>query len=276
VASVDKSGTIIEDGAVKKGRQCRSGVVGWALAVTALLIAVPPLASATAVVPNAQAAVEGDESNVYPFHCSVLQTSQRYQQIYLGSEVGTGVITEIRFRQDGVFGGAFGPTITNGITITLSSTTAAPDGLSNTFASNIGADVTTVFSGDLTLSSATSAAVPRPFDIVILLQTPFSFNPSGGLNLLLDVTIPTCVSTTLFDMQNSDGDSVSRAATSDSGSGSLTADFSDTRGLITQFTTGVSPPPIPTLSEWAQIGMALILVAVAIWGLRRRRTLGTA
>ena len=34
--------------------------------------------------------------------------------------------------------------------------------------------------------------------------------------------------------------------------------------------------PIPTLSEWAQLGMALILTAVAVWHLRRRRPLGTA
>jgi hypothetical protein len=33
---------------------------------------------------------------------------------------------------------------------------------------------------------------------------------------------------------------------------------------------------IPTLSERAQFGMALILVAVAVWHLRRRRTLRTA
>ena len=33
--------------------------------------------------------------------------------------------------------------------------------------------------------------------------------------------------------------------------------------------------PVPTLSEWAQVGLAMVLAAVAVWGLRRRRTLGT-
>jgi hypothetical protein len=31
------------------------------------------------------------------------------------------------------------------------------------------------------------------------------------------------------------------------------------------------PETIPTLSEWAQLGMVLILVGVAVWHLRRRR-----
>ena len=126
--------------------------------------------------------------------------------------------------------------------------------------------MTTVFSGNLTLSSAASAAVPRPFDIVIPLQTPFSFNPAGGLNLLLDVTIPTCVSTTRFDSQNTLGDSISRARHS-SNSSSPTADSSDTIGLVTQFTITEA---IPTLSEWAMIGMVLILAGIAVWHLRPR------
>jgi hypothetical protein len=189
----------------------------------------------------------------------------RYQQVYLGPEVGSGTITQIAFRQDGGGGGAFGPTTINGITITLSSTSAAPDGLSNTFMSNVGADETTVFSGNLTLSSPASLADPKPFDIVIPLQTPFPFNAASGLNLLLDVTIPTCVTTTIFDAENTAGDSVSRVSALDSSSATGST---DTTGLVTQF-TGVSTP-IPTLSEWAMICMVLILVGIAVWHLRRR------
>ena len=91
---------------MRTARQGPKGIAGWTLAIAALLIAVPPVASATVVVPNAQATVEGNGNNVIPFSCS---SATRYQQVYLGSEVGTGMITEIRFRQDGVFGGAFGP-----------------------------------------------------------------------------------------------------------------------------------------------------------------------
>jgi len=251
---------------MREERQRRSRVVGWALAIATLLIVVRPAESATVVVPNAQTAVEGNADNVSPFSCSVVGGSMRYQQVYLGPQVGSGTITEIRFRQDGGNGAAFGPTTINGITITLSSTSAAPDGLSATFANNVGADVTTVFSGNLTLSSAACGAGPCPFDIVIPLQTTFPFNAGSGPNLLLDVTIPTCVTTTPFDAQNTIGDSVSRA--NDTNSGSSTATTVDSLGLVTQF-TGVSTS-IPTLSEWAMIGMVLILAGIAVWRLRRR------
>jgi membrane protein implicated in regulation of membrane protease activity len=41
---------------------------------------------------------------------------------------------------------------------------------------------------------------------------------------------------------------------------------------IATLTVAVIPPSgIPTLSEWAQLGMVLILVGVAVWHLRRRR-----
>jgi len=218
------------------------------------------------VVPNAQTNVEGNSANILPFGCVVTSASMRYQQVYLGPEVGNGTITEIRFRQDAPAVVPFGPNTINGVTIALSSTSAAPDGLSTTFANNIGADVTTVFSGNLTLSSAACGAGPCPFDIVIPLQTTFPFNGGSGPNLLLDVTVPSCVTTTPFDAQNTIGDSVSRANATNSGSS--TAPTVDSLGLVTQF-TGVTTS-IPTLSEWAMIGMVLILAGIAVWRLRRR------
>jgi hypothetical protein len=60
--------------------------VGWALAIVALLlITVPPVASATVVVPNAQTGVEGNANNAFPFRCFAFFASMRYQQVYLGS-----------------------------------------------------------------------------------------------------------------------------------------------------------------------------------------------
>jgi len=188
------------------------------------------------VVPNAQTAVEGDSDGEIPFSC--FAASSRYQQVYLGSEVGSGVITEIRFRQDGVTGTTFGPSTFRDITITLSSTTKSPDDLSLTFAANVGADVTTVFSGDLTLSSASSTAVPRPFDVVIPLQTAFAFDASDGLNLLLDMTIPACSLCTVLDTELNMTDAILRDSVSRIYSHDATspmADFTDTVGLVTEF-----------------------------------------
>jgi len=138
----------------------------------------------------------------------------RFQQVYEGTALNTGDIQEIRFRQDEQFGGGASCTLTN-VTIVLSSTTVSPDGLSLTFAANHGADATTVFSGDLVISSASTTADPRPFDYVIRLTTPFFFDAGAGKNLLLDITAPDgdetypCQSDPLLDAHHSLGDSIS-------------------------------------------------------------------
>ena len=230
-----------------------------AVAVAALVALAGSAARAQVVVPNAQTMAEGNFNNLHPFSCgdpSIHLDSERYQQVYLGSEIGTGNILEIRFRGDGTSSSSFGATTFPGVVITLSSTTAAPDALSTTFANNVGSDVTTVFSGNLTLSSAASMMVPRPFDITITLTTPFFFNAAAGKNLLLDVKIPTCQTTNKFDVQSTLSDSVSRVFTDVPGGGSLAAATqSDTAGLVTQFILNVPPTftPTPTATNTATV-----------------------
>lgn len=219
----------------------------------ALFVLSAPAAQATddgsVVVPNALTSTEGDFDNAWPVHCSVWGlASQRYQQVYAGTEVGSGEITEIAFRPDGSDSGeAFGPTVISGVTITLATTTRPVDGLSTVFADNVGPDATTVYSGDLTLSSADTGPGPRDFDIRIALQHPFAFDGSVG-NLLLDVTVPSCQATTYLDATDSSTGSVSRQFTYTSDWTSPTNDavgYEHGYGLVTQFTMdGTSPAPI--------------------------------
>lgn len=226
---------------------CRDWLLRAAPAVTAALgLAVSPLSAATVVVPPAQSTVEGNTNTTMPFNCASSSfASQRYQQVYRGSEVDTGAsITALRFRRDGFVAPGFGATTIPGVTITLSSTAKAPDGLSSTFAENVGSDVATVFSGDLTLASpASGAGSPKPFDIEIPLAIPFTFDPGTGLNLLLDVTIPTCKTTNAFDAEDSpaDGTSIVRAFPSSS----PTATATSTVALVTQFVSEGAPPLPP-------------------------------
>jgi alpha-tubulin suppressor-like RCC1 family protein len=181
----------------------------------------------TPVVPGSAAGSEGNGA-ASPIPCG---SDRIHQQVVIaGAQVGSGLIRELRLRQDGVTGTAFTPRSLSNVTIAMSSTTAAPDGLSTTFANNLGADVATVFDGLLTLSSAPSTAVPRPFDIVIPLATPFSFDPSGGKNLLVDFQLPTCPILPPFDEENTLGDGVSRiVALNDATEGTP-----DTSALVTQ------------------------------------------
>jgi hypothetical protein len=210
-----------------------------ALILAFLLPGAAAQAQAQVVVPAALADMEGNSNNAFPFNCTAFGlSSMRYQQVYLGSEIGTGEISELRFRLDGFCGTAFGPEVIPNITVQLSSTmTAHPfgpsGGLSSIFAENIGPDATTVFAGDLALFSRGRPAVPMPFEITIPVRPGFFFDSSTGANLLLDVSVPSCALTTCLDAQFQEGDSVARAMSSDSTSPTATI-VQDTLGLVTQ------------------------------------------
>jgi hypothetical protein len=241
---------------------------------TAIVLAVGslgPAADAGAVVivaPNSLAAVEGNSNNGFPFNIlSHGRSEQRYQQVFAASEfsalAGPHRVTQIAFRPDDQSGLAFASTLPN-VQINLSTTAAAPDGLSNFFANNVGSDDTVVFSGPLSISSADVGGPPRAFDIVITFPSLFVYDPALG-NLLLDVRNFGGGGSTQFDFVVVTGDSTSRLFSPDdvtAPGGSL-----DTGGLVAQFTfepVGADPVPEPG---------TLLLVGTGVLGLllRRRR-----
>jgi hypothetical protein len=233
--------------------------------VVAILALGAAQASANVIVPSAETSVEGSTNNGFPFNITAFgQTSQRYQQVYSSSEFsGPFLITDIEFRPDAQSGAAFSSTLSS-IQIDLSTTTAAVDGLSSTFAANVGPNDTVVYSGPLTLSSSFTgpAAGPKDFDIVIVLQTPFLYDPALG-NLLLDVRNFDGGSTTQFDAEFLPDDSISRVFTFDTGVSSPTG-TPDTLGLITSFSGSAAVPEPGTL--------ALVGLAVAGLAWRRRKS----
>jgi hypothetical protein len=200
------------------------------------------------IVPSAQATALGNSSNQFPFNPrSVGTTTIRYQQVYGASEFAPGIylITQIAFRAeppgtgDPVFPPFTGTTGT--LQVDLSTTSAAPDALSTTFADNLGADTITVFGGHWALSTANSGQ----FDLILNLTTPFEYNPANG-NLLMDVrnsgggTIDVLNNFFVaFDAQNTAGDSTSRVYTAQSQNGVnlLTGvrDPAGSLGLVTRF-----------------------------------------
>jgi hypothetical protein len=114
----------------------------------------------------------------------------RYQQIHAGAEVDSGIITSIYLRQDEEFGTTAATCTWTNATVVLSSTTVAVDALSLTFADNLGADATVVSQGDLVVSNTDIVSDPRPFEYHIPFTTPFTFDASTGLNLVVDITLP--------------------------------------------------------------------------------------
>jgi hypothetical protein len=227
-------------------------------------------ASAIVVVPDSDAGVEGNSNNDWPFAISL-----RYQQVYDAAEfTGSGLITQIAFRPDVTFGGAFSETIAN-IQIDLSTTSAPPDGLSDTLATNVGADDKVVYTGSLGISTSFTgpAGGPKAFDIIINLANPFFYNPNLG-NLLLDVTNfsgasqLTCALAPCMDFLDAEStlvDSVSRIWSPIGGS-SFPHLGHDTSGLVTQFT--IVPEP-------RNFGLfAISSLFLVGWGLKRHRNLG--
>lgn len=160
--------------------------------VAALMVfCVLPAMATTVVIPNVNLNTPGPSNNAFPFNLG----GMRVQQVFARGEFQglTGPITQIAFRVDEQFGIPFtsGPIDTE---VRLCHTTVAPNAMSLNFASNYGSDVTLVFDGLLTLSSAGGGL----FDIVIAMQ-PNTFFYSGTQNLLVEYKVFGPAVTTQFD-----------------------------------------------------------------------------
>ena len=166
----------------------------------------------------------------------------------------------------------FGNTLTlSNVIIQLSTTSRGDEGpgvLSPTFASNIGADVTTVYSGPLTITTT----VPGTFDYLVTFQTPFIYNPALG-NLLLDVLVPVSATASgpgfgflTFDNANTLNDGVfSIVSISDGGA---TTGFAGTDGAIARFFSSQVGGPV-SVPEPASFMM--LAFGAAMLGLVARR-----
>jgi hypothetical protein len=184
----------------------------------------------TVVVPNVNEQQSGLSNNAYPFD----QGDMRYQQVYAADQFQglTGIVTQIAYRVDEQNGVPFisRPIDTE---IRLSTTTAGPNNLSETFADNIGPDETLVFDKAVTLRSDGSGA----FDIVFDVDKAYFYDGSG--NLLVDIKVFGIARTTSFD---SAGTGLGEGGTPWTdrvwalGVGSLTGTLAGDDGYVTQFT----------------------------------------
>jgi hypothetical protein len=243
------------------------------------ILATAQLAAAD-VIPGGMAGVEGSSDNAFPFSTDYSGFSaMRYQQVYGADAFGASPLTiyGLAFRPDGTFGGAFSTTLGN-VSISLSTTTATPTTLSTNFAANEGADLTLLHSGALDLSSAFTGpdGGPKDFDVIIMFDTPFTYDPTAG-DLLLEVQNFWGGFTTQLDATMSD-DMARLFSLDNSATGST--GITDGRGLVTDFITtppigealrlnsldDSDPDPIPEPGSLLLFGTALAALA------RRRRT----
>ena len=124
---------------------------------------------------------------------------------------------------------------THDFELRLSTTSAAPGTLSNTFAMNTGSDEITVYSGLLTMTTDGAggpAGGPRPFDYLIPFHEPFVYDPDQG-NLLVDFSFfPFDGGGSLFADAQETTLVQSVGATNAS---ALTGPLPDSRVVVTQF-----------------------------------------
>jgi hypothetical protein len=211
------------------------------------------------VAPNNLGNTEGNSGDTTPFGAF---GPLRSQQVYGASQFsaiaqGGGWIDAISFRVDAGSTLGAATTATN-LQINLSTTAKAPDGLSSTFAQNVGANDKVVF-GPASLALIgyhSGSTTPQSFSIRIPFSTPFFYDPNAG-NLVMDVRNFTGGSSFgVFDGQLTIGDSVSRVV----GFVDAPSMFaSDSFGFATQFEV----TPVPEPSSWAL--MALCLGGLLLW-----------
>jgi hypothetical protein len=187
--------------------------------------------------------------------------SERYQQVYASSDFsrapGPNLITEISFST----GAAFLDVTLQNVEITFSTTQKQPDGLSSTFAQNVGSDATSVFSGPLHLFSRGLDT----YGLRIPLQQPFLYDSALG-NLLLDVknfqTIPPSALVPGMVAAGDPGDTSSLAVALDVNSATA---LLGSGALLTEFTMKEVPEPRP---------LSLLLLAVPVIAWRHRSSIG--
>lgn len=247
----------------------RNPLVGAvALCLGAFALTGPAPAAAATIIPILDETTEGNLLQSFPFGSSGPVV---YQQIYAGSDFGPDPLwlAAVSFRLDAGSAGV-ASTVLPDISVLVSTLPAF--GLSGDLTANRGTDLTTVFDGDLTVSSA-GGGRPNAFDITIDFDSPWTFDPSAGS---LVVEIRTGGATTLApldaQMYGDASGSVIRAL--GIGLGAETGTVKARTGLVTAFetvpssvlTTQVVTTPLP--GGLVLLGSAMGLAMIA----RRRRS----
>ncbi len=163
-----------------------------AIAAVAAAACLP--AQFTVLTPSGYGAAEGNSNNAYPWNRA--SASMRYQQIIDSSNfTGQGVtspilIQRMRFRADATTASWAGGSWPN-VVINMATSPVDFMAASATFASNLGPDLTTVYSGQVTVMPGTGngAGVPGPYHIDIALAQPFRYDPTAGNDLTFEVIL---------------------------------------------------------------------------------------
>ena len=175
--------------------------------VSVPLVATALLAQNTFIVPSVLSGPGGgstatNRGSAYDFTSFWYQTPTPVQPVRTQMfwdvndiPVAAASLLSISFRRPNSIGNN-NPAGTATIRIDLSVGPNTPAGRSTTFANNLGALTTTVFSGNINLPADNySGTGPAPFNVVIPFQVPFTYAQPLGQSLVADFTISSYTST---------------------------------------------------------------------------------
>ena len=228
----------------KETKRTKVRGVGFAFLLAAFLgsCVMTELRAQVIVVPNALATNDGNTFGTSP---TGGPTSVRDMWVFDASQFGglsgPTFLTQFAWRPDTIPGPS-GPRMVT-LQIYASTTTRSVAGLSATFAENVGADNTLVFSGTLNWATGNlpGPGNTRQFDVVFPFTTPFLYDPAAG-NLLLDIRLSGNGQAISLDIVT--GNEMVSKVLNTSSSNATTGTFGGPT-QVTQFT--FEPPPLVTL-----------------------------
>ncbi len=214
------------------------------------------------IFPPGHSTTDGNSFTTIPFSGGA--STVRFQQVYDASGfIAEGgnipyLIRAISFREDSSHMNGFSSDFPS-FQINLSTTSRSVDGLSSTFADNVGLNETAIVpQGPFHLGVSSGGN----FTAIIGLPSPFYYDPSQG-NLLLDIRnfgggnttwgVPPFNGPAYVDASNVTGDRVSRVFANDVNALSGTA---DSLGLVTQF--WITPVPEPPALALLAVGLGVL------------------
>ena len=197
------------------------------------------LAAQSVVIPNGMAQTNSGTSTLMwrntEFHFQMLYDPQHFLAQGINYPI---TITRLQFRAGGGATSTGGETYT-GVNVQMSSSPSDWSNPSTTFATNRGADNSLVFNGNVVCLAAQGLPSPNTYIIDIPLSTPFSYDPTSGTNLCIEVDAPAPIPTGLPTMAGSSNSAHMARRISSAARAATTGTLSDFAAVVLMDFTAV-------------------------------------